>query len=712
MQQPLSRRLAMTALSGAAALICSLGMATGPAAAQDDFKVLAAPSDRMLYDYLLHEARAHFDARRAAVAALQTPEQIQHRQRELKARFVESLGGFPEKTPLNARVVGKHQRDGYRIEKVVFESRPNHHVTAVLYLPEGDGPHPGVLVPCGHSANGKAAEPYQRVCILLAKNGLAVLCYDPIGQGERAQLLDDQGKPALGGGTNEHSLVDVGARLVGSNVATYRIWDGFRAMDYLASRPEVDPNRLGCAGNSGGGTLTAYLMALDDRIQAAVPSCYITTLERLFATIGPQDGEQNITGQIAFGMDHADYVTMRAPKPTLLSVGTLDYFDIDGAWTSFREAKLIYGRLGHGECVDLFESYEPHGFTKPRREAATRWLRRWLLGVDDAPTEEDFPIATDAELQCTESGQVLADFQGRSVFDLNAERARELAADRSKRSTDADPAELLRKVERRIALKARPAVAPPIREAGEVQKNGLRVRKLVFQTEPGIEVPALWIDPAEPAGDKAPLIVVVGSDRAAALKPGGLVERWTGQGRAVLLLDPRGMGETAPSPRYHAGKDFGPDSQEVFLALHLDRPLLGQRVFDILGALDALGDRIGAGVHLIGVGDGGPIALHAAALDRRIGELTLERSILSWTEAAGSTRPRRQLSNVVPGALLDYDLPDLAASLAPRPLTIAAPITAAGEPASEAGLDEFRDALSRAHQAGGAEGKLIIRPAS
>src|SRR5690606_15688437 len=148
--------LAMTALSGASALICSLGMATGPAVAQndaqDDLKVLAVPSDRMLYDYLTHEAQAHFDARRAAAAALQTPEQIQHRQKELKARFVQSLGGFPEKTPLNARVVGKQQRDGYRIEKVIFESRPNHHVTAVLYLPEGDGPHPGVLVPCGHSA--------------------------------------------------------------------------------------------------------------------------------------------------------------------------------------------------------------------------------------------------------------------------------------------------------------------------------------------------------------------------------------------------------------------------------------------------------------------------------------------------------------------------------------------------------------------------------
>lgn len=711
MRQPLSRRLALMALSGAAALACSLGAAAGPVAAQDDLKVLTAPADRMLYDYLLHEAQAHFDARRAAVAALQTPEQIQHRQKELKARFVEALGGFPEKTPLNARVVGKQPRDGYRIEKVIFESRPNHHVTAVLYLPEGDGPHPGVLVPCGHSANGKAAEPYQRISIMLAKHGLAALCYDPIGQGERAQLLDEHGKPALGGSTNEHSLIDVGALLVGSNVAAYRIWDGIRAMDYLAGRPEVDPNRLGCTGNSGGGTMTAYLMALDDRIQAAVPSCYVTSLERLFATIGPQDGEQNITGQVAFGMEHADYVTMRAPKPTLLSVGTIDYFDIDGAWASFREAKLIYGRLGHGERVDLFESYEPHGFTRPRREAATRWLRRWLLGVDDAPTEEDFPIAADAELQCTESGQVLADLHGRSIFDFTAEKARELAAERSKRPAAANPADLLRKVERRIALKARPAVAPPIREAGEVQKNGLRVRKLVFQTEPGIEVPALRVDPAEPAAEKAPLVVVVGHDRAAALAPGGLVERWIGRGRSILLLDPRGMGETAPTPRYHKTKDFGPDSQEAFLALHLDRPLLGQRVFDVLGALDALGDQISAGVHLIGVGEGGPIALHAAALDRRIGELTLERSILSWTEVAESPRPRRQLSNVVPGALLDYDLPDLAASLAPRPLNVASPVSASGGPASNAGVDEFRAAPRRPHQAGNTEEKPTPKPA-
>src|SRR5687767_3422097 len=164
--------------------------------------------------------------------------------------------------------------------------------------------------------------------------------------------------------------------------------------------------------------ISSYLMSLDERIAVAAPSCYITSLERLFATIGPQDAEQNITGQVAFGMDHGDYAILRAPKPTLFSVGTQDFFDISGSWDTFREVKLVYGRLGFGERVDLFESDEPHGFTRPRREAATRWLRRWLLKIDDAPVEPDFPIATDAQLQCTKTGQVLSDFHGKSVFDL------------------------------------------------------------------------------------------------------------------------------------------------------------------------------------------------------------------------------------------------------------------------------------------------------
>ena len=264
----------------------------------------------MLNRYLLGQARRQFDARRQAIAAIKTPEDIAKRQRALRAFFLRSLGDLPVRTPMNPHVVGTLKRDGYHVEKVIIESRPGHHVTANFYVPHGKPPYPGVLLPCGHSENGKAYEQYQRVAILLAKSGMAVLCYDPIGQGERLQRLDDQGKPVVRN-TTEHTMAGIGALLVGRQEASYRIWDGLRALDYLAGRNEVDPRRLGCTGNSGGGTLTAYLMALDDRIAVAAPSCYITSLERLFATIGPQDAEQNITGQVAAGMEHADYLTLR-----------------------------------------------------------------------------------------------------------------------------------------------------------------------------------------------------------------------------------------------------------------------------------------------------------------------------------------------------------------------------------------------------------------
>ena len=196
--------------------------------------------------------------------------------------------------------------------------------------------------------------------------------------------------------------------------------------------------------------MTAYLMALDDRIAVAAPSCFITSLERLFATIGPQDAEQNITGQVAAGMDHADYVTLRAPKPTLLTVGTRDFFDIQGSWDTFREVKLIFGRLGFGERVDLFESDEEHGFTRPRRIATARWMMRWLLKQDSAVDEPDFPIATDAELQCTRTGQVITDFKDRSVFDLNAERARDLQTARDAANAKRSDDDFRKEVERRL----------------------------------------------------------------------------------------------------------------------------------------------------------------------------------------------------------------------------------------------------------------------
>ncbi|MCA9071302.1 MAG: acetylxylan esterase, partial [Planctomycetaceae bacterium] len=274
-----------------------------PTLAQE-LTVLEKPRPQMLRDALRVQVHAALDKRLQAYEARTDPAEITAWQQDLRSKFVESLGGYPKRTPLNPQIVGKFEADGYRVENLIYESRPQFFVTANLYLPKTKPPYPAVLVPCGHSPNGKAAGAYQRISILLAKHGIAALCYDPVGQGERKQILktNTKGDPLPIGeftATGEHTITGVAPILLGENLASYRIWDGIRSIDYLTSRPDIDPKRIGCTGNSGGGMMTSYLVALDDRIQAAAPGCFITTTRIKNERPGPGDAEQNIFSQTA-----------------------------------------------------------------------------------------------------------------------------------------------------------------------------------------------------------------------------------------------------------------------------------------------------------------------------------------------------------------------------------------------------------------------------
>jgi dienelactone hydrolase len=656
----------------------------------------------MMHQYLLGKAREALDRRLAEYEKIKTPEQAKAYQERLRQFFVAQLGGFPERMPLEPQVVGRIQRDGYRVEKVIFQSQLRHYVTAALYLPDAKPPYPGVLVPCGHSDNGKAMDAYQRICVLLARNGMAALCYDPIDQGERFQLLDPKGKPLVRG-TTAHCLVGVGSALVGRNTATFRIWDGMRAIDYLESRPEIDPKRIGCTGNSGGGTLTSYLMALDGRIQAAAPSCYLTSLRRLLETIGPQDAEQNIHAQIAFGMDHADYVLMRAPRPTLMCVATRDYFDITGAWDSFRQAKRFYGRLGLPERVELVESDGPHGFSPALRVSATRWMRRWLLRVDDATTETESPVLKDEELQCTPQGQVMRLPGARSVYDLNLDLEKQLAEAR-KRLWKASGREAGLEEVRRITGIRPPYTAGGLKwdKTGSIERPGYRIDKLVLRPEPGIWLAALAFVPQKP-GAEATLYVHEGGKEADAA-PGGPIEKLVQQGQLVLAVDLRGLGETQTGDKPDGIAAYlGREWKDAFLAYMLDTSYLAMRAKDILASAEFLAgyDAPGAAgvspvtsekhgqdaratprkVHLVSIGRTGPAALHAAALEpERFASVTLKGCLRSWSDVVRTPQARNQWINVVHGALRVYDLPDLLATLPKDKVTVLDPLDASERP--------------------------------
>jgi dienelactone hydrolase len=635
----------------------------------------------MLDAYLKAAAFAALDKRKADYEKVKTPEQVAAWQQQRREFFERQLGGFPKRTPLNAKVTGKMEADDYRVEKIVFESEPKHHVTGLLYLPKTPPPYPGVIVPCGHSANGKGAETYQRASILLAKNGLAAFCYDPIGQGERAQVLKPDGKAALGS-TTEHTLVGIGAILVGRNVATYRVWDGMRAIDYLQSRKEVDPKRIGCTGNSGGGTLTSYLMALDDRIVAAAPSCYLTSFRKLLERQGGQDGEQNIYGQIAFGMEHGDYVIMRAPKPTLMCVATRDMFDITGSWDSFREAKRIYGRLGFANHVDLVEADEPHGFSTHLRVGAVRWMRRWLLHQDDDIIEPDFPIRKDPEIECSPKGQVMLMPGEKSVFDLNADAEKKLAVERKKLWLKSPKTDALAKVREVAGIRSLDKLQPAkCRAIGSVERQSCRIEKLLLEPEAGIVLPALAFIPPKPDGNA--YLYLHGKGKQADAAPGGLIEQLVTQGHLVLAVDLRGLGETEEKSRKWYSGSFGPVAGDFYHSYLLGRSLVGMWTEDALVCARFLAGYeakdASRKVHLIGLGVAGIPALHAAALEPQLfASLTLRRTLASWTSVLREPAAKDQLITTVHGALKVYDLPDLVAAFGKDKVVIEEPTNADG----------------------------------
>ena len=549
---------------------------------------------------------------------------------------------------------------------------------------------------------------YQRAGVLLAKGGMAALCYDPIGQGERHQILHPDGRPRFENGI-EHMLVAVSSIPLGLSAATYRIWDGIRSIDYLTSREEIDPDRIGLTGNSGGGLVTTLLMALDERIACAAPSCYITHVKELLHTQGPGDSEQQVYGEIAQGLGHADYLMIRAPKPTLICAATRDdMFDISGSWRSLREAKRFYGRLGYPERVDLVEADVVHGFFRPLREGMARWMRRWLLGIDDALREDDSRLLSEEEgsmqefitasgpdysefrpvrlpvVRSSPEGQVQLIPGARTVFQFNREREKELAAVRRAfwRRTPRD--EALKEV-RRLAGIRRLDELPllTVEDSGTLPRPGYAIHKQVLHPEPGIRLPALRFVPD--AGGRDVVLYLHGDGKQVDAEPEGPIEKLVLGGREVLAVDLRGVGETQPAKgKWGYGPLFGADWEEFYMAYMLGRSYLGMRAEEILVIARHLAESTGSDaasrVHLVGIGEAGPAALHAAALEPALfASLELRRSLVSWTNVIQSEVPVNQLVNTVHGSLRKYDLPDLLMSLSAMKVRVIDPADATGQ---------------------------------
>ena len=622
---------------------------------------------RMLPSYLNNIGLQMLTQRQRQIERLVTIEDVSRRRAYLRERMLNDLGGFPERTPLNARVVGVLQRPGYRIEKVIFESQPHFYVTANLYLPTtGHPPYPAILFPLGHEPGVKTNPTWQQKLGSLATNGLVALTWDPIGQGERLQIYDeDLRESKVGDSTTEHTVVGAQCLLIGDHLARYTIWDGMRALDYLLSRPEVDPTRVGLTGNSGGGTHTAYIAALDDRIQVAAPSCYITSWRLMLQTIGPQDAEQTFPFWLQDGLDYPDYLYAFAPKPYLLLSAIRDFFPIAGARETFAEAAKVYSAIGAKEKLGMFEADDGHGYNKTRRLAAYEWFGRWLKGVEDKDPEPQIEMATPEELRCTPTGQVSTSLGGESVFTLNQKRLERLKANRR-----TQPVELPGKAQELIHYEPS-STSLQVRPYGTIPRSGYHIEKLTYESEPGITIPSLLFVP-DGDGKRAGVLLVSGDGKKASAPE---AEQLVTSGMVVLSIDARGFGETQVNTdvdRKEFDHYFG-DFKDAMTALLIGKTMVGMRALDITRGVDLLSARQGIDrgkIYVYGKKGGSVPSLYAAVLDRRIRKLILEDMLSSYDSVGENIIHRQVFESVVPGALKFYDLPDLVATLAPRQVSI------------------------------------------
>ena len=635
-------------------------------AGQGDLTVLepdlaAVQEDEMMRRYLRNLSAPEFQKRKEKLELLDTPGQIKAYQKELKEYFLEVLR-FPERTPLNPGIVGRQDFNNYRLEKIIYESQPGFHVPAHMYLPAASPPYPGILVLAGHENEGKAA--YQEICISLVHQGFAVLCPDPVGQGERKQILDESGQ-RIHPATTEHMIEGVVPLLLGQSLTTHMVWDGIRALDYLTSRPDIDPERVGCLGNSGGGNRTSYLMAIDERVSCAAVCSFITTNARKNYFPGPGDAEQNIYGQIRAGMDHADYIIMRAPKPTLVISPTRDFVPVEGAWEAYREANRVYTNLGFPEHVGIHEANGKHGLTPPVRKGMVRWMKRWLMGMDEPVVEEEIKVLQPAELKCSPEGQVLLMEGARSIFDLCREQETDLAGARSRFFREHSGEEIRNRV-RELAGIRELADLPGTRfeKKGVVSGNGYQIVKGVIHWETDIVLPVLDFIPDKKNGEC--YIYLHEKGKSVLAEAGGEIEQLVHEGNEVWSVDIRGFGETATSPwRYEQAHGFtGHDVAEFYIAFMLGKSFVGMRAEDILAVAKYIMEKDpspGRRIHLAAWGNAGTPALHAMVLEPDLFQsLILNHCLGSWHNAVQSGITKDVLVNVVPGAMEYYDLPDLA----------------------------------------------------
>jgi len=607
-------------------------------------------------------AQQQLDQRARAIGAIHTVAEAERRKKHVRETLLDILGGLPDyHGPLNARITGRIQAEGFVIEKVLFESLPGFFVTADVYRPAQSGRYPAVLLQSGHTQEGKP-EP-QRLAANLALKGFVALAFDPIGQGEREQTYDPQLQgPLAGWSVPEHIQAGAQSIMIGEASSRYFIWDAMRALDYLLSRPDVDAARIGAAGCSGGGALTTFLGALDSRVKVVIPACYPNSYRLLFAGPDP-DTEMAFPTFLARGLDVADFVELSAPTPWLIQATEEDYFSPAGGKMVYEEARRWYRLYGAEGRVRFFVGPGPHGTPLVSREAVYEWLIRWLKDGQGDPHELPVKLYANQELWAMRTGHVDDEPGSRKLYQL-------LRDDFNAKKKQGTLQELVAEL-RDLGVPS-DGSAPAMKVLGETSSPIGRRQHIMFTSEPGIDIEATLYFPDSAGRKSAVLLVADKPPYFQAPTMDWFAERMFKAGRVVLEMETRG------SVPEEADRPFLGDWLANTRANQIGRNLPAMRAHDILRGVDLLASRSDvdpASIRAMARGVKGIWLLLAAATDNRIGKIWLDRTPYSLRLAMQNSMNTDLFEVVIPGFVLRWDLDDLVKAMGNRPVLQTDPTT-------------------------------------
>ncbi|HLN28009.1 MAG TPA: alpha/beta hydrolase family protein [Gemmataceae bacterium] len=611
---------------------------------------------------------------------------------KLRLAMFTAMGSFPERVcPLEPRVVSVLKRSGYRIENLIFQSKPDVWVTASAYVPEGiSGRVPAVLAVHGHWPWARRDPVVQARCVGLVKLGFLVLAVDAFGAGERY--------PTPARGTYHGALFGSTLWPVGQTLLGMQVYDNRRAVDYLRERPEVDGARLGITGASGGGNQSMYAGALDERFRAVVPVCSVGTYQ---AYLRAACCVCEVLPSALRFMEEGEALALVAPRALMVISAAKDgyQFSVGEATKSLARARTVF-RLYEAEAKlrhAIFDS--GHDYNQQMREAMYGWMTKWLKHEGDGKPipEPEHAIESPDDLRCFPTDSRPKGFHFPPTF--AAQTAATLLLKYSERQPDhsqdwESTAIYIRDQLRKEVFGDFPRLNTAAAQIDKSQTADRITTILVsLRPEPGL-ILRLTAQHQSNLRGRRPACVLLHMDGKDEAVKHPLWVALLSKGWIVLSADLRATGASRPAGDAIAG---ALDHNSAEHSVWIGRPLLGQWVFDVLSILDWMGtqpEMDSRRFAVVGLGQAGVVAICAAGIfdDRVASAAALQTPATYVTRQAYHAGTHMGL--LAPRIVQIADIPQLAALIAPRRLTLAEAISFQGEKLS---LKQLQGAYSFTH---------------